>query len=360
MTEPRTAPTDASVSGLPFAIGDEDGSSTSCSRGRAPPTSRSCPDSTATSWSWARAARWARRSRACVRRAADAAGRPRRVAAVSRFSTPGVASGPRSRRDRGDLLRPPRPRAGRAAARFRERPVPRGDEVRRLGSARPHLGPEHDRARPRGSALPARRGSWCSPPATSIPSSPPPRAAAPRRDPTGPVGEYAQSCLGRERVFEHCSRERGTPCLLFRLFYAVDLRYGVLVDIARKVRAGEPIDLMVGHVNVIWQGDANSYALRSLSLAAAPPRALNVTGPEVLSVRGTGRAIRPALRAGAGVPGNRRPAGPARQHLVLPLPPRRALGVPRPALRVGGAMGRDRADAASASRPSTSEPMAEF
>jgi nucleoside-diphosphate-sugar epimerase len=104
-------------------------------------------------------------------------------------------------------------------------------------------------------------------------------------DPTGPVGEYAQSCLGRERVFEHASREHGLPCLLFRLFYAIDLRYGVLVDIGRRVVAGEPIDLSVGHVNVIWQGDASSYALRSLALASSPPRALNVAGPEVLSVR---------------------------------------------------------------------------
>jgi nucleoside-diphosphate-sugar epimerase len=104
-------------------------------------------------------------------------------------------------------------------------------------------------------------------------------------DPPGPVGEYAQSCLGRERVFEHYSRERGTRALVFRLFYAVDLRYGVLVDIARKVFSGEPIDLTVGYFNVIWQGDASSYALRALGLAESPPRVLNVTGPEIASVR---------------------------------------------------------------------------
>jgi len=104
-------------------------------------------------------------------------------------------------------------------------------------------------------------------------------------DAVGPVGEYAQSCLGRERVFEHYSAANGTPCLLFRLFYAVDLRYGVLVDVARKVFSGEEIDLGVGFVNAIWQGDANSYAMRSLDLCARPPGALNVTGPEVVPVR---------------------------------------------------------------------------
>jgi nucleoside-diphosphate-sugar epimerase len=98
-----------------------------------------------------------------------------------------------------------------------------------------------------------------------------------------PRGEYAQSCLGRERVFEYFSRERGTRCLIFRLNYAVDLRYGTPVDIARKVYDGLPIDLGVGHFNAIWQGDANSYALRSLELCESPPRFLNVTGPEIIA-----------------------------------------------------------------------------
>ena len=104
-------------------------------------------------------------------------------------------------------------------------------------------------------------------------------------DPPAPVGEYAQSCLGRERVVEYVSREAGLRALMFRLNYAVDLRYGTLVDIARKVFTGEPIDLTVGYFNAIWQGDANSYALRSLELCASPPAVLNVTGPERISTR---------------------------------------------------------------------------
>jgi nucleoside-diphosphate-sugar epimerase len=104
-------------------------------------------------------------------------------------------------------------------------------------------------------------------------------------DPPAPVGEYAQSCLGRERVIEFVSRETATPVLIFRLNYAVDLRYGTLVDVARRVFAGEPVDLAMGYFNAIWQGDANSYALRSLELCATPPAILNVTGSERISVR---------------------------------------------------------------------------
>jgi nucleoside-diphosphate-sugar epimerase len=104
-------------------------------------------------------------------------------------------------------------------------------------------------------------------------------------DPPRPVGEYAMSALGRERVFEHFSRSRGTPVALVRLNYACDLRYGVLVDLARKVWSGEPIDLGMGYFNTIWQGDANAAVLRALVHAASPPCVVNVTGPEVLSVR---------------------------------------------------------------------------
>lgn len=103
--------------------------------------------------------------------------------------------------------------------------------------------------------------------------------------PTGPVGEYAQSCLGRERIFQYFAKKYSTPILIFRLNYALDLRYGVLNDIARKVWLEQPIDLRMGYVNVIWQGDANAYALRSLLHCQSPANLLNVTGPEKLSLR---------------------------------------------------------------------------
>jgi nucleoside-diphosphate-sugar epimerase len=101
----------------------------------------------------------------------------------------------------------------------------------------------------------------------------------------GPVGEYAQSCLGRERMFEHFSHKYQTPCLIYRLNYAVDFRYGVLLEIGRSVLEEREIDLSSGHVNVIWQGDANEYALRCLHLCESPARKLNITGPETVSVR---------------------------------------------------------------------------
>ena len=112
-------------------------------------------------------------------------------------------------------------------------------------------------------------------------------SASRETDDPAPVGEYAQSCLGRERIFEFASRENGTPCVLYRLNYAVDLRYGVLVDIAHKVFAGEPVDLSVPAFNVIWQRDANSIALRSLLYCTSPPQILNVTGLETVTVRET-------------------------------------------------------------------------
>jgi nucleoside-diphosphate-sugar epimerase len=104
-------------------------------------------------------------------------------------------------------------------------------------------------------------------------------------DAPGPVGEYAMSCLGRERVFEHFCRSFQMPVALIRLNYACDLRYGVLVDLAQKIAAGETIDLSMGYFNTIWQGDANAMALRAFDHLAVPPFIVNVTGPEILSVR---------------------------------------------------------------------------
>ena len=100
-----------------------------------------------------------------------------------------------------------------------------------------------------------------------------------------PVGEYAASCLGRERVFQHAAATRGTPCFGVRLNYAIDLRYGVLHDVAVKVRDGVPVPLAMGHANVIWQGDANAWTLRGLRRASPDCPILNVTGPETVSIR---------------------------------------------------------------------------
>jgi nucleoside-diphosphate-sugar epimerase len=100
-----------------------------------------------------------------------------------------------------------------------------------------------------------------------------------------PPGEYAQSCVGRERMFEYFSRKFATPGRLFRLNYAIDMRYGVLHDIATKVVGGKPIDVSLGHVNFIWQGDASAQALRCLAHCDTPTSPINVSGHEILSVR---------------------------------------------------------------------------
>jgi dTDP-4-dehydrorhamnose reductase len=104
-------------------------------------------------------------------------------------------------------------------------------------------------------------------------------------DTPGPVGEYAQSCLGRERMFEYGSQQNQTKVCLIRLNYSVELRYGVLVDIALKVKNREAIDLSMGYFNVIWQGDMNDMVLRSLDKCESPARILNITGEHILSVK---------------------------------------------------------------------------
>jgi nucleoside-diphosphate-sugar epimerase len=137
--------------------------------------------------------------------------------------------------------------------------------------------------------------------------SPVSQAGSKETDPLGPVGEYGMSCLGRERILEHFSRTLAIPMALIRLNYAVEMRYGVLVDLARRVLAEEPIDLAMGHFNAIWQADANAVALAALGCVEVPPRVLNITGPETLSVRRVAerfaaRFDKPAVFRGAEAP----------------------------------------------------------
>ena len=108
---------------------------------------------------------------------------------------------------------------------------------------------------------------------------------ATEKEPPAPIGEYAQSCLGRERIFQYFSTKNNTPTLIYRLNYANDLSYGVLVDIAKAVKEQKAIDLRMGYVNVIWQGEANELALRCLHRCSSPSSVLNITGPETVSVR---------------------------------------------------------------------------
>ena len=108
--------------------------------------------------------------------------------------------------------------------------------------------------------------------------------------PTAPSGEYANSCVARERLFEHFSHAHGTPGRLLRLSYAIDMRYGVLHDVAQKVIRREPIDLAMGDANIIWQGEANDWTLRTLAHCTAPTSALNLSGPRI-RIRDVARAL---------------------------------------------------------------------
>lgn len=219
-----------------------------------------------------------------AKRALEAAGAPGRVVAVARFSEPGLANA--LARDGIETIACDLADAAAVAR------LPRVANVlflagRKFGSTeRPDLTWVHNVVVP-ALVAPHFADSRIVVFSTGnvYPLSAPGAPGSTERDATGPVGEYAQTCLGRERIFEHAAGERGTRSLLLRLFYAVDLRYGTLVDVARRVFEGEPVDLGAGRVNAIWQGDANSYAFRALALCACPPRPLVVTGPEFVSVR---------------------------------------------------------------------------
>ena len=219
-----------------------------------------------------------------LKRAADEAGVPRRVVAVSRFSDPAAAA---SLEKDGvatvacDLLDPDAVAA-----------LPDAPNVLFLAGMKFGATANPGRTWALNTVVPAHAARRYPAARTVVfstgnvyPLVPPEAGGCTEARAPAPVGEYAQSCLGRERVYEHYSSENGTPCVLFRLFYAVDLRYGTLVDVARRVHEGRPVDLGVPCFNAIWQGDALSYAIRSLALAVTPPRPLNVTGDEVIPVR---------------------------------------------------------------------------
>ncbi len=130
------------------------------------------------------------------------------------------------------------------------------------------------------------------------------------RCPPAPLGEYAQSALARERIFEHFSKTSGTPVVLFRLNYAIDLRYGVLHDIAMKVWNDQPVDIAVRNFNCIWQGDVIERALLSIDLCASPPFVLNISGPETVATADVARYFAEAFGKHAILEGADLPASP--------------------------------------------------
>jgi len=130
--------------------------------------------------------------------------------------------------------------------------------------------------------------------------------AAENVPPTAPSGEYANSCVARERMFQHFSHEYRTPGRLLRLSYAIDMRYGVLHDVAQMVLHREPIDLAMGHANVIWQGEANEWSLRALAHCDTPTSPLNISGP-MISIREVAQALGRRLGVEPGLTGQEAP-----------------------------------------------------
>ena len=125
--------------------------------------------------------------------------------------------------------------------------------------------------------------------------SPVSKGGSREEDDLNPSGEYAMSCVGRERIFEHFSRANGTKMTILRLNYASELRYGVLLDIAQQVNSGQAVFLSMGYLNTIWQADASAMSLQALAVASSPPNVINITGRELLSVRAVAKDFGAAL-----------------------------------------------------------------
>ena len=242
-----------------------------------------------------------------ARRAFDAAGRSdRRVLGVARFSDPGRESWLRDRGIdpiRSDLLDPDAlerlPEVPNVVSMFAMKFGATGQEARTwaMNAFLPGLVASRYR---RSKIVAFSTGNVYG-------LEPVGRGGSREDDPPRPVGEYGMSCLGRERILEHQSRTLGIPMALIRLNYAAEPRYGVLVDLGRRVLEGEPIDLAMGHFNVIWQGDANAASLLAFDHLASPPAVFNVTGPEIVGVRRTaerfaGRFGRPVEFRGTEAP----------------------------------------------------------
>jgi hypothetical protein len=221
---------------------------------------------------------------AMAKRAADAAGTPRRVIAVSRFSSEQAVLALTERGvevERADLADPGAwgalPDAALVVYMVGQKFGTQGAPGRTWYTNTVIPAFATDRYRD------ARFAAFST--GNVYPLTPVARGGSREGDTPAPVGEYAMSCLGRERVFEYAAATWGTRSTILRLNYAVDLRYGVLVDIAQQILVGTPVDLTMGWVNCIWQGDANALALASLGAAAAPCTVFNLSGPETLRVR---------------------------------------------------------------------------
>ena len=219
-----------------------------------------------------------------ARMASDRAGVKRRIIGVARFSDTGLerqlqAHGIET--IRADLLDPPQlaalPEAGNVIAMFGMKFGATGQEARTwaLNCWLPGMVCQKFRA--------ARMVAFSTGNVYGL--APVTRGGSVESDPLQPTGEYAMSCVGRERIYERFSRVHGIPMTILRLNYANELRYGVLVDLAQRVWTGQPVDLTMGYFNAIWQGDANAAALSALGVGTSPPLLVNVAGPALLSVR---------------------------------------------------------------------------